>query len=200
LTQHLLSFARKQPLQPIDVDVNLLMLDAIELLKPTIGGHINIDFVPGREVSAALVDPNQLTTAVLNLALNARDAMPGGGNLAIRTATLTLDDEDTKTYDGIAAGEYVAISIGDTGHGIAKPDLARVFDPFFTTKDVGKGTGLGLSMVYGFVKQSGGHIAIESERGRGTTVWIYLPQAEAATMPAAASTTVETARGGTERF
>jgi signal transduction histidine kinase/CheY-like chemotaxis protein len=196
LTQHLLSFARKQPLQPIDVDVNLLMLDAIELLKPTIGGHINIDFVPGREVSAALVDPNQLTTALLNLALNARDAMPDGGNLAIRTGTLKLDDEDTKTYDGIAAGEYVTISIGDTGHGIAKPDLPKIFDPFFTTKDVGKGTGLGLSMVYGFVKQSGGHIAIESEKGRGTTVWIYLPQAEGTTMPAAASTTVETARGG----
>jgi signal transduction histidine kinase/CheY-like chemotaxis protein len=196
LTHHLLSFARKQPLQPIDVDVNLLMLNVIELLKPTIGGPIDIDFAPGSEVSAALVDPNQLTTAVLNLALNARDAMPNGGNLTIKTGNIKLSDEDAKTHDGLAAGEYVTISISDTGHGIAKPDLPKVFDPFFTTKDVGKGTGLGLSMVYGFVKQSGGHIAIESEKGRGTTIRIYLPQTERATMPAAISTTVESARGG----
>ena len=196
LTQHLLAFARKQPLQPIDVDVNRLMLKAIELLKPTIGGPINIDFVPGGEVSAALVDPNQLTTAVLNLALNGRDAMPNGGNLVFRTGNIELSDEDAKTCDGLAAGKYVTISIGDTGHGIAGPDLPKVFDPFFTTKEVGKGTGLGLSMVYGFVKQSGGHIAIESEKGRGTTVRIYLPQIEGTAMTAMDSGISESPRGG----
>jgi signal transduction histidine kinase len=196
LTQHLLAFARKQPLQPINVDVNRLMQKAIELLKPTIGGPINIDFVPGGEVSAALVDPNQLTTAVLNLALNARDAMPNGGNLVLRTGNIELSDEDAKICDGLAAGKYVTISIGDTGHGIAGPDLPKVFDPFFTTKEVGKGTGLGLSMVYGFVKQSGGHIAIESEKGRGTTVWIYLPQIEGTAMTAMDSGISESPRGG----
>jgi signal transduction histidine kinase len=196
LTQHLLAFARKQPLQPINVDVNRLMQKAIELLKPTIGGPINIDFVPGGEVSAALVDPNQLTTAVLNLALNARDAMPNGGDLVLRTGNIELSDEDAKICDGLAAGKYVTISIGDTGHGIAGPDLPKVFDPFFTTKEVGKGTGLGLSMVYGFVKQSGGHIAIESEKGRGTTVWIYLPQIEGTAMTATDSGISESPRGG----
>jgi signal transduction histidine kinase len=196
LTQHLLAFARKQPLQPIGVDVNLLMPKAIELLRPTIGGLIDIDFVPAGEVSAALVDPNQLTTAVLNLALNARDAMPNGGNLVFRTGNIELSDDDAKTCDGLAAGRYVTISIGDTGHGIAEPDLPKVFDPFFTTKEVGKGTGLGLSMVYGFVKQSGGHIAIKSEKGRGTTVRIYLPQIEGTAITATDSRISESPRGG----
>jgi signal transduction histidine kinase len=196
LTRHLLAFARKQPLQPVDVDVNQLMLDTIELLRPTIGGLARIDFVPGRQVSAALVDPNQLTTAVLNLALNARDAMPHGGDLTIKTGNIALSGEDVKTFDGLAAGEYVTISLSDTGHGIAGPDLHKVFDPFFTTKEVGKGTGLGLSMVYGFVKQSGGHIAIESEKGRGTTVWIYLPKAEGAMVPVADQRISEAPKGG----
>jgi signal transduction histidine kinase/CheY-like chemotaxis protein len=196
LTRHLLAFARKQPLQPIDVDVNQLMLDTIELLRPTIGGLVRIDFVPGRQVSAALVDPNQLTTAVLNLALNARDAMPHGGDLTIKTGNIALSGDDVKTFDGLAPGEYVTISLSDTGHGIAGPDLHKVFDPFFTTKEVGKGTGLGLSMVYGFVKQSGGHIAIESEKGRGTTVWIYLPKAEGAMVPVADQRISESPKGG----
>jgi signal transduction histidine kinase/CheY-like chemotaxis protein len=196
LTRHLLAFARKQPLQPVDVDVNQLMFDTIELLRPTIGGLVRIDFVPGRQVSAALVDPNQLTTAVLNLALNARDAMPHGGDLTIKTGNIALSGEDVKTFDGLAAGEYVTISLSDTGHGIAGPDLHKVFDPFFTTKEVGKGTGLGLSMVYGFVKQSGGHIAIESEKGRGTTVWIYLPKAEGAMVSVADQRISESPKGG----
>jgi signal transduction histidine kinase/CheY-like chemotaxis protein len=196
LTRHLLAFARKQPLQPVDVDVNQLMLDTIELLRPTIGGLVRIDFVPGRQVSAALVDPNQLTTAVLNLALNARDAMPNGGDLTIKTGNIALSGDDVKTFDGLAAGEYVTISLSDTGYGIAGPDLHKVFDPFFTTKEVGKGTGLGLSMVYGFVKQSGGHIAIESEKGRGTTVWIYLPKAEGVIVPVADQRISESPKGG----
>ncbi len=196
LTRHLLAFARKQPLQPVDVDVNQLMLDTIELLRPTIGGLVRIDFVPGRQVSAALVDPNQLTTAVLNLALNARDAMPNGGDLTIKTGNIALSGDDVKTFDGLAAGDYVTISLSDTGYGIAGPDLHKVFDPFFTTKEVGKGTGLGLSMVYGFVKQSGGHIAIESEKGRGTTVWIYLPKAEGVIVPVADQRISELPKGG----
>jgi signal transduction histidine kinase len=196
LTRHLLAFARKQPLQPVDVDVNQLMLDTIELLRPTIGGLVRIDFVPGRQVSAALVDPNQLTTAVLNLALNARDAMPNGGDLTIKTGNIALSGDDVKTFDALAAGEYVTISLSDTGYGIAGPDLHKVFDPFFTTKEVGKGTGLGLSMVYGFVKQSGGHIAIESEKGRGTTVWIYLPKAEGVIVPVADQRISESPKGG----
>jgi signal transduction histidine kinase/CheY-like chemotaxis protein len=196
LTRHLLAFARKQPLQPVDVDVNQLMFDTIELLRPTIGGLVHIDFVPGKQNSAALVDPNQLTTAVLNLALNARDAMPNGGDLTIKTGNIALSGDDVKTFDGLAAGEYVTISLGDTGRGIAGPDLHKVFDPFFTTKEVGKGTGLGLSMVYGFVKQSGGHIAIESEKGRGTTVWIYLPKAEGAIVPVADQRISESPKGG----
>jgi signal transduction histidine kinase/CheY-like chemotaxis protein len=196
LTRHLLAFARKQPLQPVDVDINQLVFDTIELLRPTIGGLIRIDFVPGRQVSAALVDPNQLTTAVLNLALNARDAMPNGGDLTIKTGNIALSGDEVKTFDGLAGGEYVTISLSDTGHGIAGPDLHKVFDPFFTTKEVGKGTGLGLSMVYGFVKQSGGHIAIESEEGRGTTVWIYLPKAESAIVPVADQRISESPKGG----
>jgi signal transduction histidine kinase len=196
LTRHLLAFARKQPLQPVDVDVNRLMHDTIELLRPTIGGLVRIDFVQGRQVSAALVDPNQLTTAVLNLALNARDAMPNGGDLTIKTGNIALSADDVKTFDGLAAGEYVTISLSDTGHGIAGPDLHKVFDPFFTTKEVGKGTGLGLSMVYGFVKQSGGHIAIESEKGRGTIVWIYLPKAEGVIVPVSDQRISESPKGG----
>jgi CheY-like chemotaxis protein len=122
--------------------------------------------------------------------------MPNGGDLTIKTGNIALSGDDVKTFDGLAAGEYVTISLGDTGRGIAGPDLHKVFDPFFTTKEVGKGTGLGLSMVYGFVKQSGGHIAIESEKGRGTTVWIYLPKAEGAIVPVADQRISESPKGG----
>ena len=179
LTQHLLAFARKQPLQPASVDINALVVDTVKLLKPTIGERVSIDFRPGEAISPALVDPSQLTTAILNLALNARDAMPNGGQLRIETANVELRDNAVKTFDGPAAGQYVMISLADTGQGIAAADLNKVFEPFYTTKEVGKGTGLGLSMVYGFVKQSNGHITIQSEKGRGTTILICLPQAEA---------------------
>ena len=179
LTQHLLAFARKQPLQPASVDVNALIVDTVQLLKPAIGDFVTIDFEPGEQVSPALIDPNQLTTAILNLALNARDAMPNGGQLRIETTNIELQDNAIRTFDGPAAGKYVMISFSDTGHGIAAEDLNKVFEPFYTTKEVGKGTGLGLSMVYGFVKQSNGHITIQSEKGHGTTILICLPQAEA---------------------
>jgi signal transduction histidine kinase/CheY-like chemotaxis protein len=177
LTRHLLAFARKQPLQPTDVDVNALMVDTIELLRPTIGDHVDIDFRPASGLPRALVDSNQLATAIINLALNARDAMPKGGRLRVETRTAELKASDVHGHDGLKAGDYVAITLVDNGQGIAEADLAKVFEPFFTTKDVGKGTGLGLSMVYGFVKQSNGHIVLDSEVGRGTSVVLYLPRA-----------------------
>ncbi|WP_044586520.1 ATP-binding protein [Bradyrhizobium sp. LTSPM299] len=177
LTRHLLAFARRQPLQPTDVDVNALIVDAIELLRPTIGDHVDIDFRPAPGLPRALVDSNQLVTAIINLALNARDAVRKGGTLRIETCAAELKPADVHGHDGLVAGDYVAITLIDNGEGIAEADLAKVFEPFFTTKQVGKGTGLGLSMVYGFVKQSNGHIVLDSEVGRGTRVMLYLPRA-----------------------
>jgi signal transduction histidine kinase/CheY-like chemotaxis protein len=184
LTRHLLAFARKQPLRPTDVDVNELMASTVELLRPTIGDQVELDFRPQDGLPSALVDSHQLATAIINLALNARDAMPKGGRLVIETRTARLEPADVHGYEGLTAGDYVAIAVSDTGHGIAEDDLAKVFEPFFTTKEVGKGTGLGLSMVYGFVRQSNGHITIESEAGKGTRVMLYLPQATASSQPA----------------
>jgi PAS domain S-box-containing protein len=177
LTKHLLAFARKQPLQPREIDVNALVLEAAKLLHPTLGEQIQITPLLTPDTWTALVDPNQLTTSILNLALNARDAMPEGGKLALETDNVVLDEAYASMHSEVAAGDYVMIAVSDTGSGIAPADLERVFDPFFTTKEVGKGTGLGLSMVFGFVKQSGGHIKIYSEQGHGTTVKIYLPRA-----------------------
>jgi signal transduction histidine kinase len=198
LTQHLLAFARKQPLQPTSVDINMLIVDTVKLLQPTIGERVSIDFVPGEDVAPALVDASQLATAMLNLALNARDAMPNGGQLRIETANVELQDNRIPAYDGPAAGQYVMISISDTGHGIAAGELNKVFEPFYTTKEVGKGTGLGLSMVYGFVKQSRGHITIQSEEGRGTSILIYLPRADAEATPVVKMSAPELAEQGHE--
>jgi signal transduction histidine kinase len=196
LTQHLLAFARKQPLQPTSVDVNKLIVDTVQLLRPTIGERVSIDFVPGEDVAPALVDSSQLATAILNLALNARDAMPNGGQLRIETADVEL--QDNRIPDGPAAGPYVMISISDTGHGIAAEHLNKVFEPFYTTKEVGRGTGLGLSMVYGFVKQSNGHITIQSEKGRGTTILVCLPRADAEAAPVVTMPVSESAQQGHE--
>jgi PAS domain S-box-containing protein len=175
LTKHLLAFARRQPLQPREVDVNTLILETVKLLRPTLGEHIQIAPLLAENASAALVDPSQLTTAILNLALNARDAMPTGGSLALETNNVYLDESYAALNSEVVPGNYVMLAVSDTGAGIAAADLEKVFDPFFTTKEVGKGTGLGLSMVFGFVKQSNGHIKIYSEQGHGTTVKIYLP-------------------------
>ncbi len=177
LTKHLLAFARKQPLQPREVDVNALVLETIKLLRPTLGEQIEIDPQLALDASPALVDPNQLTTAILNLSLNSRDAMPSGGKLIIETANVQLDEDYAVMNRDVAAGNYVMIAVSDTGSGIPAENLERVFDPFFTTKEFGKGTGLGLSMVFGFVKQSNGHIKLYSEEGHGTTAKIYLPRA-----------------------
>src|SRR5689334_1192947 len=177
LTKHLLAFARKQPLQPVEVDVNALVLEAAKLLHPTLGEHIEITPLLAEDAWTALADPNQLTTAVLNLAINARDAMPNGGKLALETGNIVLDESYANSQSEVTPGHYVMIAVSDTGSGIPPALLERVFEPFFTTKEVGRGTGLGLSMVFGFVKQSGGHIKIYSEEGHGTSVKIYLPRA-----------------------
>jgi PAS domain S-box-containing protein len=198
LTKHLLAFARKQPLQPREIDVNALVLEAAKLLHPTLGEHIQITPLLTPDAWTAMVDPNQLITCILNLALNARDAMPDGGKLAIETGNVVLDEAYASMHNEVAAGDYVMIAVSDTGSGIAAADLERVFDPFFTTKEVGKGTGLGLSMVFGFVKQSGGHIKIYSEQDHGTTVKIYLPRATGVSEDIAAPLQPAMVEGGSE--
>ena len=183
LTQHLLAFARRQPLQPRSVDINALIVDSARLLKPTLGEHIEIEPVLDRQVAPALIDPSQLSTAILNLALNARDAMPHGGKLTLESRNVVLDENYARMNSEVNPGNYVMIAVSDTGEGMAPDLLDKVFEPFFTTKAVGKGSGLGLSMVYGFVKQSNGHIKIYSEVDQGTTVKLYLPQAAGLVSP-----------------
>ena len=177
LTQHLLAFARRQPLQPRSTDVNALIIDTAGLLRPTLGEQIEIESMLPPDTAPALIDPNQLSTAVLNLALNARDAMPNGVMLTLETRNVVLDETCAGGNSDVKPGNYVMIAVSDTGTGIPANLLDKVFEPFFTTKDVGKGSGLGLSMVYGFVRQSNGHIKIYSEEGHGTTVKLYLPRA-----------------------
>jgi len=198
LTKHLLAFARKQPLQPREVDVNGLVLEAAKLLHPTLGAQVEICPKLSEDVWSALVDPNQLTTAILNLALNARDAMSTGGKLTLETRNVYLDEGYTGINSEVAVGDYVMIAVSDTGSGIAPENIEKVFDPFFTTKEVGKGTGLGLSMVFGFVKQSGGHIKIYSEIGHGTSVKIYLPRSSGMQDSAAETGAASTVEGGNE--
>jgi signal transduction histidine kinase len=189
LTQRLLAFARRQALEPRVVDVNRLVGEIEALLRRTLGQHIVIAIEPGDAVWPALVDPMQLDDALLNLCLNARDAMPHGGQLTIRTVNVRPADDAGRRHPALSDGEYVMLAVVDTGTGIAPEHLARVFEPFFTTKEKGKGTGLGLAMAYGFVKQSGGHVEIESQPGRGTTVRLYLPRASGvADAPAATPT------------
>jgi signal transduction histidine kinase len=180
LTKHLLAFSRRQPLQPRSVDVNAVVIDAARLLRPTLGEQIEIESMLAHDCVPALIDPSQLSTAILNLALNARDAMPDGGKLTLETKNVVLDEDYAAMSSEVSPGNYVMIAVSDSGMGIPASLLEKVFEPFYTTKDVGKGSGLGLSMVYGFVKQSNGHIKIYSEEGHGTTVKLYLPQAAAA--------------------
>jgi CheY-like chemotaxis protein len=200
LTRHLLAFARKQPLQPREIDVNALVLEAAKLLHPTLGEQITITPQLTQDAWPALVDPNQLTTALLNLALNARDAMPEGGKLVLETRNVHLDEGYASMNADVAPGNYVMIAVSDTGAGIPAALLERVFDPFFTTKEVGKGTGLGLSMVFGFVKQSGGHIKIYSEEGHGTSVKIYLPRSTGVQETAYEVMQAGPVEGGTEKI
>lgn len=177
LTRHLLAFARRQPLQPRPVAVNELMLGMNGMLRRVLGEHIEVDMVCDTDLRQAMIDPGQLENAVLNLCINARDAMPQGGSLTIETANVCLDQDYVSAHQDLQPGPYVMVAVSDTGCGIAQEHLGKVFEPFFTTKDKGKGTGLGLSMVFGFIKQSGGHVSVYSETGHGTTLRMYLPHA-----------------------
>jgi CheY-like chemotaxis protein len=177
LTHRLLAFARRQTLDPKPTDVNKLIAEIMELVERAIGPQIERNTRLEANLWATLCDPNQLENALLNLCINARDAMPEGGLLTIETSNLRLDEAAARSLD-LAPGEYVAIGITDTGVGMAPEVIARAFEPFFTTKPLGQGTGLGLSMVYGFAAQSGGKVAISSELGAGTTISLYLPRYE----------------------
>jgi PAS domain S-box-containing protein len=176
LTQRLLAFSRQQPLKPEALDANKLMADTSELLRHSIGGNVQLETVLAGGLWRIHADPNQLVTALLNLAVNARDAMPDGGRLTIETQNSHLDERYVLGNFGVAVGQYVMIAVSDSGQGMSPEVIAKAFDPFFTTKAVGKGTGLGLSQVYGFIKQSNGHVKIYSEPGQGTAVKIYLPR------------------------
>lgn len=177
LTNRLLAFARRQPLEPQQVNLNKLIQGMDNLLRRTLPEHIDIETVYAGGLWLSEVDPGQLEGALLNLAINARDAMPDGGKLTIETANTQLDDTYASQHEEVSAGQYVLISVSDTGTGMPQHVVSRAFEPFFTTKQMGKGSGLGLSMVYGFAKQSGGHIKIYSEVNEGTTVKLYLPRA-----------------------
>ncbi len=176
LTHRLLAFARRQPLDPKPVDANALVSYMEDLLRRTLSEAIQLELAPSEGLWLTLCDPNQLESAILNLAINARDAMPEGGKLIIETTNAHFDHAYASARQDIQPGEYVVISISDTGTGMPADVLAQAFDPFFTTKPVGQGTGLGLSMVYGFAKQSEGHVRIYSEVDKGTTIKIYLPR------------------------
>jgi PAS domain S-box-containing protein len=175
LTHRLLAFARRQPLVPKSVDANRLVVSLEDLLRRTIGETIDLEIVASNDLWGTLCDPNQLESALLNLAINARDAMPDGGRLAIATANVRFDSVTADT-PALSPGDYVSISVTDTGVGMSAEVAARAFDPFFTTKPIGQGTGLGLSMIYGFARQSNGHVTINSKLGRGTSVKLYLPR------------------------
>jgi PAS domain S-box-containing protein len=176
LTHHMLAFARRQALQPRPVDINRLLMGMQSLLRRTLRADIDLEIHQCEAGCQAIVDSAQLESALLNLVLNARDAMPGGGKLTIEASNTALDADYAEKNPDVTAGQYVMIAVSDTGCGITPEHLGRVFDPFFTTKEVGKGTGLGLSMVYGFAKQSQGHIKIYSEMGQGTSVKLFLPE------------------------
>jgi PAS domain S-box-containing protein len=181
LVRHLLAFARKQTLQPRDVDLNEAVQDIAKLLRPTLGEQIEVVTALGHNVMATHIDPSQLANAVVNMAINARDAMPSGGKLVLETQNVELNEAYAETHADVQPGRYVMLAVTDSGTGMPVEVQDRAFEPFFTTKEVGKGSGLGLSMVYGFVKQSGGHIDIDSAEGRGTTIKLYLPPASGRT-------------------
>jgi len=176
LTRRLLAFAREQPLEPKVFALNDMLPDVVAVLKRTLGASITINLAPHPDLWPAYADASQVQDAVLNLAINARDAMPEGGVLTIETGNITLDEEYARENVEVKPGDYAMLAVSDTGTGIPPDIMKRVLEPFFTTKPVGKGTGLGLSMIYGFAKQSGGHLKIYSEMGHGTTVKLYLPR------------------------
>jgi PAS domain S-box-containing protein len=176
LTSRLLAFSRQQPLAPESLDLNKLVANMSELLRRTLGEHVQIETVLAGGLWRTMADPGEVENALLNLCVNARDAMPDGGRLTIETANAHLDETYAADHLEVAVGQYVLICVSDTGSGMPPEVIERAFDPFYTTKPVGKGTGLGLSQVYGFIKQSGGHVKIYSEIGHGTTLKVYLPR------------------------
>jgi signal transduction histidine kinase len=178
LTKRLLAFSRRQALHPASIDVNACVQEMSTILSRTLGENITIKLALGDRLWHAYVDRPQLESAILNLAVNSRDAMDGHGELVIETANAYLDDAYARLNDGVTPGEYVMVSVSDTGQGMSKEVLSKVFEPFFTTKSVGRGTGLGLAQIHGFLTQSNGHIKIHSEVGVGTVVRLYLPRSE----------------------
>ncbi len=189
LTHRLLAFSRRQTLSPKPLVVNRLMTEFVELVRRTVGPAIDVETIEAGGLWPTMVDANQLENALLNLCLNSRDAMPEGGKITIETANKWLDERSARERN-LEPGQYITICVSDTGVGIDKATLERVFEPFFTTKPMGQGTGLGLSMVYGFARQSNGHVRIYSEVGKGTMVCMYLPRyhGEEQVEPALAST------------
>jgi len=176
LTRHLLAFSRRQPLSPVPTNLGRLIRDMTDLLRRSLGEEIQIETVIAGGLWTTLVDPSQVESAILNMAINARDAMPEGGKLTIEAGNAFLDDAYAAEHMEVVPGQYVMLAMTDTGTGMTSEVMAHAFDPFFTTKEEGRGTGLGLSMVWGFVKQSGGHVKIYSELGQGTTIKVYLPR------------------------
>ena len=178
LVQRLLGFARRQSLNPSQADLNALVSDMLPLVRSSVGGSVDIELKLGRELPPVFADEVQLQNALLNLSINARDAMPGGGQLVIATSEVDVGADFVERHPGASPGHYLVLEVKDTGTGIAREDLAKVIEPFYTTKEVGRGTGLGLSSVYGFAKQSDGFLLLESDVGAGTAVSIYLPASE----------------------
>jgi nitrogen-specific signal transduction histidine kinase len=190
LTQRLLAYAQKQPLRPNAVSLNELVTGMADLICRTQGETITYEFALSEDLPLCFCDANQVETSLLNLVINARDAMPAGGRLKIETSQIVFDGRAADDR-GIASGAYVMLAVSDTGTGMSSETAERAFDPFFTTKETGKGTGLGLSVVYGFVKQSGGHVEIDSAHGCGTTVRIFLPRLAVGEMQRAANLGIE---------
>jgi signal transduction histidine kinase len=200
LTSRLLAFARKQPLSPRKLNVNHLLLSMNEMLKRTLSENVHINFLPKTGLWTVELDGNQLEMAILNLAINARDAMALGGNLTIATRNAALTQGDVLTNPEVLPGDYVLVSVTDTGTGMSPEIIGRAFEPFFTTKAEGFGSGLGLSMVYGFVKQSGGHIKIESAPGKGTTMKLYFPRSTSRGRPISRRAKTAPVIGGSEHI
>ena len=187
LTDQLLSFARRRHLDPQVVDLNNLVVNITDMLRRTLGEHISLSTSLARDIWPTRADPGQFQSAIVNMAVNSRDAMPHGGKLVVETRNIRLGRDHAEFQSELTSGEYVQLSISDTGTGMPPEVRDRVFEPFFTTKEKARGTGLGLAMVYGFVKQSGGHVTIYSEDGLGTTINLYLPRSDAASAAAAPS-------------
>jgi PAS domain S-box-containing protein len=176
VTSRLLAFSRRQPLDPKPLDVNKFLSGAADFLQRSLGERISIEVVGGLGVWQIEADPNQLESALVNLAINARDAMPGGGSITIESTNVYADEDYCRSNPELTPGQYVLICVSDDGSGMSPDVLSHAFEPFFTTKELGQGTGLGLSQVYGFVRQSGGHVKIYSEVGQGTTIKLYFPR------------------------